>query len=51
MEGKLSLTITTCWELEVHLNPKLIVSVLRDQKRHFAVKTNTRGIRTEIENL
>jgi hypothetical protein len=38
MEGKLSLTITPCWELEVHLNSKLIVSVLRNQKGHFAVK-------------
>jgi hypothetical protein len=51
MEGKLSLTITPCWELEVHLNSKLIVSVLRNQKGHFAVKTKTSEIRTEKKNL
>jgi hypothetical protein len=39
MEGKLSLTTTPCWQLEVHLNPKLIVSVLKEQKRHSDVQT------------
>jgi len=38
-EGKLGFTITPCWQLEMHLDSKLIIPVLQAQKKHLAIRT------------
>jgi hypothetical protein len=38
-EGKLGFTITPCWQLEMHLDSKLIIPVLQAQKKHLALRT------------
>jgi hypothetical protein len=40
IESKLGFTITPCWQLETHLDSKLIIPVLQAQKKkHLALKT------------
>jgi hypothetical protein len=51
MEGKLGFTITPCWQLEMHLDSKLIIPVLQAQNKHLALRTKLQPIKLQIPKL